>query len=319
MNKKFVVYVVFFMIQLFPITAKAKTFGDLYIFGDSISDMGNLASVEGRLPGPFFKNRKSNGRLAVEVLAEMLGADVNASFHLTGPPAGTNFAVDGARARDVTRDDRLETDLLEQIDAFLADNNHVAPSDALYLLFIGSNDVRDAIFAAINSRPDVADMIINDAVDSIGNNVLELAAAGARFVMVVNAADVGSAPLTKIFAGEVGGGEAIIALATEMSRMFNVRLSDRLGEIKKSDAVDIVEFDLFIFFQEILTNQKALGFTNAEDPCFFWEVIELKGTFHPGCDAENNIDAFIFFDELHPTARVHERAGRAFFSLVPEP
>ncbi|SJM93174.1 hypothetical protein CRENPOLYSF2_3120001 [Crenothrix polyspora] len=30
------------------------------------------------------------------------------------------------------------------------------------------------------------------------------------------------------------------------------------------------------------------------------------------------MNSFVFFDEIHPTQRVHERLGRALFSVVPE-
>jgi hypothetical protein len=38
------------------------------------------------------------------------------------------------------------------------------------------------------------------------------------------------------------------------------------------------------------------------------------GIFHPDC----NFDKFIFFDELHPTKRIHERVGRGLFAVIPE-
>jgi hypothetical protein len=50
-----------------------------------------------------------------------------------------NYAVAGARARDVA-----ETfDLPEQVAAYLQDVRNNAPSDALYVIDFGGNDVRD--------------------------------------------------------------------------------------------------------------------------------------------------------------------------------
>ncbi len=42
-------------------------------------------------------------------------------------------------------------------------------------------------------------------------------------------------------------------------------------------------------------------------------------TFNPACDSGTNFDTFVFFDEVHPTARAHERIGRALFIAVPVP
>ena len=64
--------------------ASADSFSRLYVFGDSLSDTGNAASVVNDLPPPYYKNRFSNGPVAVEVLAKKLGLSADASLYL--PP-----------------------------------------------------------------------------------------------------------------------------------------------------------------------------------------------------------------------------------------
>ena len=54
-------------------------------------------------------------------------------------------------------------------------------------------------------------------------------------------------------------------------------------------------------------------FTNAKDACFS----SVRFGYYPVCDADQ-IDAFVYFDEIHPTRRVHERVGRTMFAVVPE-
>ncbi len=39
----------------------------------------------------------------------------------------------------------------------------------------------------------------------------------------------------------------------------------------------------------------------------------------PGYYVAGAIDEFVWFDEFHPTARVHDRIGRALFAFVPVP
>ncbi|MGH6636712.1 MAG: SGNH/GDSL hydrolase family protein, partial [Gammaproteobacteria bacterium] len=84
---------------LFPIGSTAEP-SEIIVFGDSLSDTGNLASLPGFefLKDPPFDRGFSNGPRAVEVLANNLGLHVNPSLHLVGPPVGTSFAVSGARA-----------------------------------------------------------------------------------------------------------------------------------------------------------------------------------------------------------------------------
>ena len=117
-------------------------FSQIFVFGDSLSDTGNLASLlEGNsLPPPYDMKRVSNGPVSVETLALELGLTIDASLHLIGGPiAGTNFAVAGANASG-----NQLIDLRSQVIAFQFSHGFVAPSDALYVVFIGGNDIRSA-------------------------------------------------------------------------------------------------------------------------------------------------------------------------------
>ena len=69
-------------------------FSDLYVFGDSLSDVGNLsAATLGFLPGSdYFDGRYSNGPVYAELLAEKLGLE---PLRRSGE-GGNNFAYGGA-------------------------------------------------------------------------------------------------------------------------------------------------------------------------------------------------------------------------------
>jgi phospholipase/lecithinase/hemolysin len=100
-------------------TARAADFSAEYVFGDSLSDRGNIAELEnvlnfqmhgfflGNFPDPPSNHDSfTNGPVAVQVLAQSLGLNANPSLWLTGfqDPAGlfpgftpgTNYAVGGA-------------------------------------------------------------------------------------------------------------------------------------------------------------------------------------------------------------------------------
>jgi outer membrane lipase/esterase len=285
---------------LFPISSTAEpSFREIIIFGDSLSDTGNLASLPefGFLNNPPFDRGFSNGPRAVEVLASSIGLEVDPSLHLVGPPVGTNFAVSGARARGTD-----PIDLPAQIGIFLLNNGGTAPSDALYVVFIGGNDVRDA-----RDEPNkhLAKGIIRDAVKSINVSVRSLVAAGAKAIMVINVPDIGATPES-----QQSSDEELSERATELTKQFNKELSGRMHRIERDLNLDLIDFNLFQFFRFVIKNSIALGFTDNDDACFS-SVIFI---FHPDC----NFDKFVFFDEFHPTKRVHERVGRALFAIVPE-
>ena len=83
----------------------------------------------------------SNGPTWIEQLAQPLGLSrsVNPAFRGSNPFA-MNFAVGTARARN----DFTNPSLSLLVSAFLQKTGGVAQADALYVIQIGANDVRDA-------------------------------------------------------------------------------------------------------------------------------------------------------------------------------
>lgn len=301
--------ITFFVCLLLAAGGSAQAgFSNAYIFGDSLSDAGNLASLPefGFLHAPPYDDGFSNGPRAVEILAEFIDLSADPSLHLIGPTVGTNYAVAGARAAG-----DYFIDLGAQIDVFLSDQAGSAPSDALYVVFIGANDIRDALDA-----PDLesARAIIANAVQVIEQEVRTLVDAGAEAILVVNSPDIGLLPETRIIA-ELTGDRRLVRQATRLTRTFNRQLARSMRGIERDLDTDLVEFDLFSFIQFSITNSDALRFTNTTDACFS----SITFTFHPDCLDGEAFDRFTFFDELHPTARSHERTGRALFSVMPEP
>src|SRR5262245_14581793 len=80
---------------LLPSSAQARNpLTEVVVFGDSLSDTGNLFLASGGTVAtpPYFNGRFSNGPVWVEVLADKLGLDAPTPSVL----GGTNFAFGGA-------------------------------------------------------------------------------------------------------------------------------------------------------------------------------------------------------------------------------
>jgi len=316
MNKKIVLRTILYVFLSLPIGVLAdEGFSNIYIFGDSLSDNGNLAAVPGFefLSSPFlpFDSGFSNGPRAVEVLADELGLAANPSLHLVAPfPQGTNFAVAGARA--VTLGTAPTIDLPTQIGAFLGSQGGLAPQDALYVVFIGGNDIRDARDIG-NKRQ--AKAIIRQAVDGVSDAVRALAGSGAEHILVANSPDIGAIPETRAL-----GGKKLVKKATKLTKKFNKGLKKALRKLEHDQDIDIQRFDTFRFFRFVRKNADQLGFSNAQDACFQTAVFFATGVpqFHPDCNNGLNFDEFVFFDEIHPTAKVHELTGREMAEVVQE-
>ena len=135
----------------------------------------------------------SNGPTWIEQLAQPLGLSrsVNPAFKGSNPFA-MNFAVGMARARN----DFTNPSLSLLVSAFLQKTGGVARADALYVIQIGANDVRDAspqlLWKGI-SLP-----ILQAAAAAIAANVSTLYAAGARQFLIWNVPDIGLTPALAI-------------------------------------------------------------------------------------------------------------------------
>jgi phospholipase/lecithinase/hemolysin len=144
--------------------AQAAEFSAEYVFGDSLSDRGNIAEFEnvlglfsGNFPDPPSNHDSfTNGAVAVQLLAQSLGLNANPSLWLTGfkDPAGlfpgftpgTNYAVGGATSADANAG-VPGINLPEQVAAYNAFVSDHADPNALYVVMIGGNDVRNVALA----------------------------------------------------------------------------------------------------------------------------------------------------------------------------
>jgi len=292
-----------------------SSFKQVYVFGDSLSDTGNLASVTGDFPSPpFYLNRVSNGAVAVEILASKLGLTAQASLHLTGPEAGTNYAIAGANAAGVE-----PIDLAAQTTIFLANHGYVAPDDALYVILIGGNDIRSARNANDSA---IANTIVDLAALQVQQTISMLARSGARTFLLINAPDIGVIPETRILS-QLNNDPGMIKRATRLSKRYRKKLHDMVEQLEESeehnetgygesDELEIVQFNLLKFFNKLIKHGSKAGFSNTTDACFS----SITFTFNPGCHFGMNFDQYIFFDEIHPTARVHAIIGDAFFQAL---
>ena len=280
-------------------------FNEMVVFGDSLSDTGNFASINGAFPSPpFFQaSRVSNGPVAVEGLAEKLGLSVEASLHLVANTGGSNFAVAAARAGGNT-----PIDLTSQVGAYLLRVGGFASADSLFVMFIGGNDIRDTRDL---SRRDARETL-SAAAAAIDQQLRLLIAAGAEHILVVNSANIGAIPEIRLLADENNK-----HLANQMKRhsiQFNRKLARKVRRIEYDTGLDLVLFDLFSYLQKIFINSEALAYTNTVDACFSTEML----AFNPDCEFGQRFDEYLFFDEIHLTGRSHERVSRAMFAEVPE-
>lgn len=267
------------------LTAVAQPGYNLFIFGDSLSDTGNLfRRTLGLAPPspPYFDGRLSNGPLAVETLALQLG--INLSLE-------SNFAVAGARTGRTNANDNLVLQfggVLDQIDEFKTEAESLgADAEDLYVVWAGANDFLGG------SAPDPA--AVNTAVTNIVTAVTSLVELGAKNIVVAKTPNLGRVPLS-LQAGQL---ESLTAVSTT----FNAALEANLAPLEQPNGTNIILTDLFAITEAVAQNPAAFGFSNTTTP-----YLDGLSPADPAADPNQ----FFFWDQVHPTARVHNLFTEAF-------
>lgn len=274
-------------------------YSKLVVFGDSLSDTGNLAIFN--FPYPYYNNRISDGPLIVDALAEVVGVSAQASGHLLGRTEGFNYAVAGG---NIVGDDR--EDLRQQVTAYLQRENGQADPDALYLVFAGGNDVRGLRSLVLASE---ADTQIASAITELSSQVTRLKNAGARAFLIPNVANIGRLPETLSREAMAPG---TIDRATRYSRAYNAALAYRLAQFRADSSFSIETFDFFQAVESLILNAASLGFTNVEEGCFDADEFEVA--------TECLLFGFgrrVFFDSLHPSAASNRIVGAQLSASLP--
>ena len=305
--------------------AQAGPYSAMYVFGDSLSDSGNDFKITNQqVPSPTFytdRNVNNNGRFTNGLnYADRLAAD----FGLTLAPSftgGTNYAYGGARSEYVRPD--LDPygalSFNEQIGEYLTRAGKVADPDALFVLWIGSNDISDAIGKSLRAGGDPTPIQdeISQTVGDIVTAFVTLESFGARHFLVGNVPDLSLTPSVRSLAAVLGAGVQTVARGASVG--FNTALSFSLPA-STLPASYLTMFDAFELQTAMTKNPADYGLTNVTSACYNGQV---DGTPIPGAGplAEcANPNEHLYFDVEHPSAALHEWAARTIYAqFVPEP
>lgn len=302
---------------LCPSLALAQaSFDRFVVFGTSLSDPGNMfaSNKELNLPpsyavdellvpdAPYARggHHLSNGATWVEQLAKPLGMarSVLAASRSNNPHA-MNFAIDGTRASNLVFSDKKL--FSQQVDHFLADVNNTASVDALYVIEIGSNDVRDALGALLTvlqgggdfaTAEATAQAVLENALVAIATEVNRLQDAGAQKFLYLTAPPIGVTPAVLALDNNLApffGSGSVAFWANTLATEFNNGLETYFNSLVTAE---VVLLDVYAITNAIIADPEGHGLTVVDAACITPYISPFV------CQ---NPDEYFFWDGIHPT------------------
>jgi len=270
-----------------PAAGATVDYSSLHVFGDSLSDVGNLYRLTfGRRPEspPYWNGRFSNGPVWADRVAGAFGAaDI---------PTG-NHAWGGAKARS-------DRDGIPDL-ALQASNYRLVDGDRrgdrpLAAVFAGANDILDAAGGGgIRGVGRRAAEAVGDAAESLGR-------AGVRDFLLFTLMDVGATP-------RFGHNPSGARTASRGVAAFNRELDEQITALRGRGA-KVAVVDAHGLFEDLLAHPRKYGVRNTTTPC-----LDVDGD---RCGPKQGRRR-AFFDDVHPNRVVHRRLGDAVMAQIEPP
>lgn len=298
----------------------APTFSQVVVFGDSLSDNGNIRhrlEDDYGVSYPGGEYNYSDGRFtnssdtdpSSDLYAGTWHEQLERDFLMLPNGAitnsldgGTNYAFGGATTADGTIERTVISNpdpfvggeltvtvdnVGKQIDDYIAGNS--PDPEALYIIWGGGNDFFD----------DHSDDNVLTVATNVANNLKELAGAGARSFLVPNVPPLGLIPLYK------DDPETAAALNTASAKYRDQLNADLDAAVESLGAdgitITLYRLDVYGLFYRLASNPEDYGFTNISD--------SAQG-------ADVNPDEYLFWDDIHPTTAGHFQIAQAAFDLL---
>ena len=265
--------------------AQAGSFTSVVVYGDSLSDNGNLFAATGQPGAPYYQGRRSDGLVAVEQLAAALGTPL-LDFAWIGATTGIGNYADGGTPTT------LGSFSLPGMQAELAATQaSLGPYlSGLFVVWGGPND-----FLSPSPLDLTPQAIVSRAIGDELGIVTSLELLGAHNILVPGMPDLGLTPYFRSL------GSAAAAQGSAITDAYNAALRSSLPS-------GVLFYDTATLLRSIVANPGAYGFTNVTDPCF------------NGATVCANPSQYLFFDSFHPTTATDRLAAEGFLETVaPEP
>ena len=331
--------------------APAQAYSQLYVFGDSLSDTGNI----GR-----WTFDSSSHQLYDEILAKNIGTTLTPSSQ-----GGLNYAEGGGVAVPGLDSDYTTQD---QVKSYLASTGGKADPNGLYIHWIGGNDLAAA---ALSLNPISAVEIATNSATQAASQVNDLLKAGAGTVVVPTVPNIGLTPVLMegiiqvgllpvqqqaleaayqylnaqntpdndarteaihnalkasttagldselvqdlLSKGLIAAYDALKSVAGDLTDTYNTTEDIALAKT----GGNIARVDINGLFNEVIADPNLYGFANtAGTACPVGTSASECTSNLPGFDSSK---AFLFADHFHPTPQAHALIAEYMQSVINGP
>ncbi len=274
----------------------ATEISNLVVFGDSLSDVGNIQQITaGLVPLPPYANgRFSNGEIWVDFVGSHFGVPVQPSQR-----GGTIYAVGGATTeRDSTFyfDDDYPVNLRQQVSDYL--RTRTPQQDDVFVIWAGGNDVFDMVRGTAVLTPQIS-------ADNVLIATILLYDAGARDFIIVNTPDVQSIPRYR--------NSARRETAAQLVHQVNNALDERIDILRQLAGIRLMTVEAEGVLAELIENPP----TGISEPLLPAWSGSFAGFLGDGMLVDNP-DAHIFFDNVHPTRTTHAFIADRIIAAITE-
>ncbi len=269
--------------------AGSAPFDNVVVFGDSLSDNGNISSLT---PGSERMRFTTNpGLVASELVARHYGFTLEPSTS-----GGTDYAWGGAQS---AKDLGVVVSAKTQVDQYLAGNGARADSHALYTLWVGANDILNLDFSQ-----DLNAQMVNAANAEVAT-LKTLQQAGARYIVVYNLPDVSKTPAVN--------STPLATFAGQLGSLYNSTLNEGIATL----GVGILPVNTYALLNQVIADPARYGFSNVTDrACTTASSIDCTTATLVVPDAGTS---YLFADGVHPTTAAHAMLAQVVMSELQAP
>jgi len=293
------------------IAAAQNQYSGIVIFGDSLSDPGNIPRFFGinYPPAPYFENQFSNGPIYAKSLDALFGISTPLQdFAIGGAGTGTNNI--GGLNNFPNTVGLPNAGMDGEISLYLKSNPAPDPR-SLFIVWGGANDYFDLLNkfngggptgAALRAFATGSNGPVTVTVGGLVTDITRLAQVGVKNFVVPNLPNLGATP-------SYLGNAKTAGQATLVTNLHNQELAAAMGALQQKLHVNITIVDISSVFKGVIEHPAQFGL----DPAH----ITQECIQNPTCVAQHQ--NYLFWDDVHPTGQVQAELAYVFMASLDGP